>query len=207
MFGILVFGNSITFGSGVAPGNGWADKLKFYFEPKGTHNVLYNLGIPGNSSTELLARIQNELGTRIQYIFPDNKFIVLIAIGTNDSRGLGNPENIQTKPEKYKDNVERIVNLVKSHTKHVVLINIPPVDESIMPFEDTYFNNTIIEKFNEILVGIAKHENVLYCDIYTKFFRKNHKKLLVDGLHPNDEGHKLIYATIKNFLIEKKLIS
>jgi len=208
MKGIVAFGDSITFGRGVVPSTGWAKRLKEHFESKNLHNALYNLGIPGDSSENLLNRFETEAKARIQYHFPDDKYIILIAIGTNDSRGLGSPENIQTSPEDYKNNVKEIVKLAKKHTKYIVLIGLSPVDESLMPFEDTYFNNQTIEKFNNILQEIAKNNNLPYCDVYNKFIKqKDYSKLLFDGVHPNDEGYKVMYDIIKKFLIENKLIN
>lgn len=206
MFSIIALGDSITFGKGAGPGKGWADRLRAFFEPRDPNNALYNLGIPGNSSTDLLERAGKELEARVRYVYPEDRFVILIAIGTNDSRGMGIPENIQTKPEKYRENIERVVDLAKDHTKHVVLIGLPPVDESLMPFEDTYFNNLNIEKFNGILEAVAKNKGVQYCKIYEEFFRKDHRKLLADGLHPNNEGHELIYERIRDFLKGKGLI-
>lgn len=207
MKSILAFGDSITFGRGVFPSKGWANRLKEYFESKDFYNVLYNLGIPGDSSTDLLKRFETETKSRVQYYSPDNKFVILIAIGTNDSRGLGVSDNIQTNPKDYEENICKLVDIAKTHTKEVVIIGLSPVDETLMPFEDTYFSNNRIEQFNKILEKIAQDNNLLFCDIYSGFKnKKNYHKLLVDGIHPNDEGYKLMYEIIKSFLIENKLI-
>jgi lysophospholipase L1-like esterase len=207
MKGILAFGDSITFGRGVVPSTGWANKLKKYFESKEFYNGFYNLGIPGDSSNELLQRIETELKARVNYYRKDNTFIVLIAIGINDSRGLGNPNKLQTSPKQYENNMKKIIKIAKKHTKNVILIGLSPVDESLMPFEDTYFSNQTIQKFNHILQEVSKKNNLLYCDMYNKLIKqKNYPKLLVDGVHPTDKGYKLMYEIIKGFLIKKKLI-
>ncbi len=207
MYGILAFGDSITFGRGVVPSTGWANRLKEYFESKDFYNVLYNLGIPGDSSTDLLKRFEIEAESRIKYYFPDNKFVILIAIGTNDSRGLGSPDNIQINPKDYENNVCEMVDIAKNQTKEVILIGLPPVDESLMPFENTYFSNKTIEQFNDILQKIAEENNLLFCDIYSEFTKQeNYPKLLVDGVHPNAEGYKIMYEIIKKFLIQNKII-
>ncbi len=207
MYGILAFGDSITFGRGVVPSTGWANRLKEYFESKDFYNVLYNLGIPGDSSTDLLKRFEIEAESRIKYYFPDNKFVILIAIGTNDSRGLGSPDNIQINPKDYENNVCEMVDIAKNQTKEVILIGLPPVDESLMPFENTYFSNKTIEQFNDILQKIAEENSLLFCDIYSEFTKQeNYPKLLVDGVHPNAEGYKIMYEIIKKFLIQNKII-
>ena len=207
MKGILAFGDSITFGMGVVPSNGSAQKLKEDFESQDIYNALYNLGIPGDSSKDLLNRFETEANARIQYHYPDNKYVILIAIGTNDSRGLGSPDNTQTSLEDYKSNVEKIVKLAKNHTNHIIIISIPPVDESLMPFEDTYFSNEIIEQFNKTLQQISEKNNLLFCDVYKEFEkREDYTTLFVDGLHPNNEGYFLMYKFIKKFLVKNNII-
>lgn len=206
MFSILAFGDSITFGSGVNPKYGWTQHLKEFFENKDDFNLFYNLGIPGDTSEDLLRRIDTEANARVQYYLEENKFIILIAIGINDSKGQGTKENIQTNPEDFQKNIEKIIQIAKTYTKHVVIIGLTPVDEEKMPFEDTYFNNERIEKYNQILKTQAEKNSLLYCEIFNSFVNKNYKELLSDGLHPNEEGFKVIYETIRDFLFEKKLI-
>jgi len=61
MFSIAVFGDSITFGIGDTENKrGWVGRLREYFEPKAKYNALYNLGIPGNkTSNDILSRIDS----------------------------------------------------------------------------------------------------------------------------------------------------
>jgi len=206
MFGILAFGDSITLGRGIQPNTGWVDKLKNYFESKDCFNVVYNLGVPGDSSTDLLKRFETEAKARIQYYHPDNRFIILIGIGTNDCYAYGNPNNIQTSPIKFKENIDKIVNIAKKFTDYVVLIGIPPVDENSLPFEGAYYSNKDINNLNSVLKGVADSNNLFYCEIYDEFTKQDYLKLLGDPVHPNEEGYNFMYQTIKNFLIDKKLI-
>lgn len=207
MFGILAFGDSITFGRLVAPGKGWADRLKVYFESKDFYNTFYNLGIPGDSSTGLLGRFEIELRARVQYNYPEDRFIILIAIGTNDSRDSGSPEKMHTTPEAYEKNISKLVSLASKHSKEIVLIGLPPVDESIMPYEGKYYSNEAIAKFNDILKKIAKEKKLLFCDTYGTFIRqKDCRKSFVDGIHPNEKGHDIMYEMIKGFLARNRLI-
>ena len=207
MFGVLAFGDSITFGRGVLSDKGWADKLKDYFESEDFFNAFYNLGIPGDTSTDLLRRFETELKARVNYYHPDNKFVTLIAIGTNDSKGLGTPENLKTNPDDYSNNLLKIVKIAKKETKDIVLISLPPVDESLMPFENTYFSNKVIREFNDIIERIAKKEGLLFCDVFSDFInQKNYESLFADGVHPNEKGYDFIYGIIKKFLIENKIL-
>jgi len=208
MFGILCFGDSITFSSWEANKLCWVQRLKNYFEAKHTHNVVYNLGILGDSTIELLKRINIEAKARTKYYNSENKFIITIAIGTNDLRGIDSPNNIQVKPEKYEKNLNEIIKIAKNHTEHIVLIGLPPVDESkTNPFEETYFTNKNILKYNNIIEKIANKQKLVFINIYNKFIsEKNYQNLFSDGLHPNESGQELIFKIIKENLIIKKLI-
>ena len=72
MFSILAFGDSITYGLGATRYIGWAEQLKKYFQTE-EYNYLYNLGIPGDTSADLLERIEIEANARIDYKRPENK--------------------------------------------------------------------------------------------------------------------------------------
>jgi len=208
MFGILVLGDSISFGRGEAPNIGWSGRLKKYFEPQGFHNCLFNLGIPGESSTNLLKRFETEIKSRVKYIHPGDKFIVIIATGINDSRGINFPDNLETKPKNYKKNIEKLVAIAKQYTKHIVLLELTPVDEKITnPFENTYFLNSRIQEFNLILKEVASKKEILLLEIFNQFSSMNYKQLLSDGVHPNKDGYEVIYQIIKKYLIDNKLIN
>ena len=207
MFGILVCGDSISFGRGESPCIGWSGRLKKYFEPQEFHNCVFNLGIPGDTTTTLLQRFETEIKFRIRYIRSGDKFIVMIAIGINDSRGLGSPNKLETQPAKFENNIAKLIQIAKKYTKNVVVVGLTPVDEDITnPFEDTYFTNTRIQEYDEILKNSARNNKIQYVNLFNTISKLDYKKLLVDGVHPNKRGYEEIYKIIKEFLIKKKLI-
>ena len=207
MFGMIVCGDSISFGRGESPNIGWSGRLKNYFEPQGFHNCLFNLGIPGDTTTTLLKRFETELKSRIKYFYPGDKFIVMIAIGINDSGGLGAPDKSETKADKFESNISQLIKIAKKYTKQVVVVGLTPVDEAITnPFENTYFTNNKIKEYDKILRKLAQNNEVQYIDIFSTLSKLKYKKLLVDGVHPNKRGYEELYKIIKEFLIKKKLI-
>ena len=60
MYGISVFGDSITFGRGNNLDRGWCGRLRKYFESKDYYNCLYNLGLCGDTTNKLLERFDAE---------------------------------------------------------------------------------------------------------------------------------------------------
>lgn len=201
MEGILAFGDSITFGRG-ASSDSWANMIKKDYEKLDFFNVFYNLGVPGDSTKELLARIKTEAKARVQYYRPDNTFVILIGIGMNDLREVKNTKKPQTSPLTFKRNLLKIVKIAKKHTNDVVLVGITPVDEKrTTPFEGDYYYNKRVQQFNKIIRNIAKGN---YIDVYSKLIKTNYAKLLVDGVHPNKKGYAKMYKIIKEFLRNKR---
>ncbi|MBW2987665.1 SGNH/GDSL hydrolase family protein, partial [Candidatus Woesearchaeota archaeon] len=155
-------------------------------------------GVPGDSTAELLARIETEAKARVQYYRPDNTFIILIGIGMNDLREVKNTKKPQTSPLKFKRNLLKIVKIAKKYTDDVVLVGITPVDEKrSAPFEGDYYFNKRVQQFNAIIRNIAKGN---YIDVYNEMIKTNYTKLLIDGVHPNKQGYAKMYKIIKEFL-------
>lgn len=201
MKGIICLGDSITHGRGEQPNKGWAGRLKEDFENENEFHVFYNLGIPGDTTTNLLKRMPTELKYRAKYVWPGDWYKVIIAIGINDTRIFENKKNNETKKSDFKKNIKKIIQIAKKHTKQVYVIGITPVDEKITtPFENTYFYNKTIKEYNKVIKDVSKEEKVQFIEVYDEF--KNYSKLLSDGVHPNKKGYELMYK-----IISKKVIN
>ncbi len=209
MFGILCFGDSITFGRGDSVKDGWVAKLREYFESKDFFNGVYNLGICGQTSNELLKRFETEADSRISFKRSGDRYLVLIGIGTNDSRGMNSPNNVKVSLKQYKQNIKELANLAKSKTKEVVFIGLIPVDDKLrFGYEDTYFSNERIQKYNDIIKQLCEEKNIPFINLFNDFKNQdNYEQLLADGLHPNNKGYEFMYIKIKEFLIKNRLIN
>jgi lysophospholipase L1-like esterase len=140
MEGILCFGGSITFGRGEIPNKSWCGRLKDYFEVKGSHNGVYNLGVPGHTSTDLLKRFDAEAEGRIRIKRPSDKYLILVAIGTNDCKFDGKPENNnpRTTDDQFRKNINELITKAKLHKAKLAFIGLSPVDKArTLPFEET----------------------------------------------------------------------
>ena len=207
MFGILVCGDSISLGRGESPNIGWVGRLKEYFESKDQYNSCFNLGISGETSTDLLARFEIEIKARIKYKRSGDKFVIMLAVGMNDSKCAGSSDKLNIKPEIFRNNIKKLIKIAKRYTKQVIVVGLTPVDENLTnPFEETYFTNERIKEYNEILKESAKLDEVLFLNIFDKIMILDYNKLLFDGLHPNKEGYETIYEIVKTFLIKRSII-
>ena len=206
MKGILCLGDSITHGRGEMPGIGWVGRLKEYYESQEFYNCVFNLGIPGNTSKDMLKRIDVEAKARAIYRRQDSEYIMTISVGTNDMGGAGSSEAVIISPKKFRKNVLSLIKKARKYVQKVVFIGTIPVDESNNPVGTFYFTNNKQEEYNNIVKACCEKENVLFLDLYSKWIKIDYLKLLHDDVHPNSKGYDLMYDQIKEFLIKEGLI-
>lgn len=202
MFAITIFGDSIVFGRGDNKDHGWVGRLAKYFEVKDYYNVVYNMGIPGDTSTNLLKRLDTEAKARIRYFRPEDKHILVVGIGINDSRITNNKQ--ATTKKRFNSNISRLIKLAKKHTKHIAFIGLTPVDEKLTAdYEGTSFTNGRISEFNNIIKTHCQKKNLLFIDVFKGLKKVNYKQLLDDGVHPNSKGYQKMFEIIKPKLVRR----
>ena len=209
MHGILCFGDSITFGGGDIPNHGWVGRLRNYFEAKGEHNGAYNLGVSGHTSTDLLKRFDAECDGRTRIKRPRDKYVILVAIGTNDCKWDGMPDNgnPRTTEADFESNIRELIKKAQGYQAGLAFIGLTPVDESLtLPYEETSFKNERVSLFNDIIKKCCKENKVLFLDMFESMSKEAYPKLLEDGLHPNSKGYDYMFDTIKGFIENNKLI-
>jgi len=202
---ILVFGDSTASDEVYLGFECWVTRLRKLVNEKEETSV-FNLGIVGDTTKDLLKRLYCECKARE----PD---IIIIRIGGNDSRFNNKTEDsVETPAKKFEKNIHKIISICKKYTEKIIFIGEMPANESrTMPtiWSDTeYFTNKSIKKYDEIIKHACKKESVLFLELFDNWVRMNYKNLLdeKDGLHPNSEGHKIIFETVKNFLLKEKII-
>lgn len=211
MKSILCFGDSITHGVGELPCKGWCYRLKEHHENK-LFQMVYNLGVSGNDSKDLLKRIKVESTTRIKHKREGDAFLTIIAIGTNDCRLTFKDDNpderkIQISKEEFKKNIQKIISIIKKFKTNILFLGLTPVDEKItQPYENTWFENSRVKEFNNIIKEECKNNNLLFLDLFGLMIKENYQEMLADGLHPNSEGYNFMFNEIKQFIEEKELI-
>ena len=206
MFGITVFGDSITFGRGNNFDAGWCDKLKEYFETKDYYNCLFNLGIPGDATFDVLERFDVEAKARAKFFRDGDRQVIIFAIGINDSR-----LNLEGVPDVdlsvFKKNIDLLIDKAKNYTSEIFFIGLTPVDESLTSdYEGTVFTNARIKQFNGVIFESCQNKGVVFFNLFDELFKLDYLNLLDDGLHPNKKGYDVMYSLIKDFLISKRVI-
>ena len=202
---IFVFGDSITYGAWDKE-SGWAARLRRFLDEKNMSEKcdfeVYNLGIPGNTTTDVLERFEFELKQRLD---EDMDIIVIFAIGENDAQFIHSQESLRTASDIFKKNIQKLAQLAQKYTSKIIFVGLLPVVESkTTPFpwnRDKSYKNQNIALHNAALKSFCKEKKLDFVDLFDTWYAKKIEGFLdADGLHPNDEGHKRIFEKVKECL-------
>jgi lysophospholipase L1-like esterase len=204
---LLVFGDSITYGLNDDKG-GWVGRLrkeleKGYLANAGhVENTVYNCGIRGDTTADMLKRFDIELSSRAER--QDNP-VILFAIGTNDSSTSSGSNSVPMA--NYKENLSKLLEKAQTMTDKVIFLGLFPADESrTSPVgwnANVSYTNKNLEQYNTIIKEFCKEKGLDFVDIFKPFHNKTYRELLSDGLHPNAKGHQKIYKLVARMLVKK----
>jgi lysophospholipase L1-like esterase len=192
---------------------GWADRLKKYYmekeleDPELDYSV-YNLGISGDCTDDLLERFEFEARQRI---YEREKIIIIFAIGVNDSCFVESKNIFLVAENKFRKNIQKLIKIAKKYSSKTIFVGLAPVEESktnpiLWSLTGKCYKNIYIEKYDEIIKAVCKNNNIYFISMFDKFSKLDYKKLLEDGLHPNAEGHKKMFEVVRDFLRDKKIV-
>ncbi|WP_059287014.1 MULTISPECIES: arylesterase [Aquitalea] len=168
---ILVMGDSLSAGYGLAPGQGWVSLLQQDLEPR--HRII-NASISGETSDGGLARLPEALRRHK----PD---IVILELGANDGlRGL--------PMSRLQDNLQQMVNLSRRAAARVVLVG--------MALPSNYGPRYTAE-FRAVYDSIAKRNQLPYVPLLVAGFATDISKFQPDGLHPVASVQATMMHTVK----------
>lgn len=190
---ILVFGDSITYGAWDSEG-GWADRLKRWahrrYLEKGTKLQLINLGIGGDTSTKILARMENEIKARHSASWP---FMIVLMVGSNDGRVR---EGVVEVPlDEFSANYREIVKIAESYTDKIITVGLPPLGRPEVDFKEMQYSDASLERYDSEIRAIAGEYDLPFVDVRPVFTAKD--AFSPDLLHPNDKGHEIICDAVK----------
>ncbi|HEY1074756.1 MAG TPA: GDSL-type esterase/lipase family protein [Patescibacteria group bacterium] len=203
---IYAFGDSITYGSWDTEYSGWANRLRLYFDQKTQEEdtpftYFYNLGIPGENTDSLVKRFQSETEIRFR---KNEDYTFLFAFGANDACFTPSKGEFQVPVERYKQNLDSVINQAKEIASKVFILNITPVvDElTVAPIgKDKSRLNKYIEPYNQAVSELAQKNSIQLIDVHSAFMQHDLPTLFCeDGLHPNAKGHEIIFDLMKRSL-------
>lgn len=196
---ICIFGASSTWGAWDYEKGGWVNRLRLYLDSKDSDIFLYNLGVSGDTTKDLLKRFDCECKARK----PD---LLIFSIGDNDSIYIPSEKKNLVSLTQFEINFENLISKAKKYSKDIIFLGFKKIDENKttpIPWKTEYhYTNEYINLYDKKLESICKKNKVQYLKMYDLLQNKDFE----DGLHPNTSGHQKMYLKIKSYLIKNKLI-
>lgn len=225
MLNISAFGDSVLQGVVCLNGNYHLCRNRFTnIINSGNDIKIHNNGVVGHTIENLPKALQK---AQDQIADPDTK-IVLLEYGGNDCdfnwQDISNDPTgshlCKTEISCFSEKYIGLISYLQSKQKDVFLLTLPPIDpykyidflcrkldrDKIMEWleNDIEFLRGWHELYNIAVHEIAHKAEAELIDITTPFLSKrNYTHLLCeDGIHPNEEGHRVIAEAILNHLGE-----
>ena len=180
---ILIMGDSLVQGFGLAQNDGLVNQLESALLEKGINVDLINGGVSGDTTAGGLARLEWSLTDDIDG--------VVVSLGANDMlRGFS--------PKHTKDNLSQIIQKLKDRDLPVLLVGIRSIEN---------YGKEYKRKFESIYTELTKEFGlILYPDLLSPILNQDdvylEKYYQPDKLHPNADGVLLIVDGLIPFLIE-----
>jgi len=178
---LVVLGDSLSEGYGVAKESAYPAVLEKKLHDAGKKDwTVINAGVSGSTTASAISRMK--------WIFKSKPDVVLLALGANDGlRGL--------KVEESEKHLGEAIEYAQSQKVRVVLggLYLPP-----------NYGKDYTEKFKKMYEHLAKKYQITFIPFILDKVAGNPKYNLADGIHPNEEGHKIvaenIFAVLKDSL-------
>ena len=196
----LFFGDSITQGFWGIDG-GWVERIRRHYDSRSIQDFdhmqpeVFNLGISGDTTRNLLTRIEAE--TRVRK--GSDPLVVLVAIGSNDD--LFESDKQWVRPEEFHSNLETILAILRPLADAIVFVGNPACDEAQttpVAWGDYHYTNREMQRSEQTMREVAEAHSITFVPIFDAFKARLDAgdSLLQDGLHPNDAGHQFIFERV-----------
>lgn len=190
---ILVFGDSIVYGAWDTAG-GWVERVKAVMhrrtvESNGASKVqVLNMGVGGDSSTKILARLEHDIASRYSASWP---CVLVFSFGANDERTKDGV--VETQLEQFEQNSTAILDIARRYTDKILFVGTAPIGEPTVKFKNQEYSDNRVRQYDEKLRDLVEALGIRYIPLRTVFETRGLDSLYVyDNIHCNDEGHALI---------------
>lgn len=181
----------------------WANRLHTWWLKNG--NYVYNFSVSSNDTRGVIYAMEKQINI-IGRIEPDDNYVYIFAIWGNDARYINNKHNKIVPIKEFRSNLKKIISLAKNITPKIVFVGINPIDENKtkpIPREPTeYYENDDLKEYNETIENICEEAGINFISMWDLLTPTDFE----DGLHPDANNHKIIYDTIKKYMVNKNII-
>jgi lysophospholipase L1-like esterase len=197
----LVFGSSIAEGYWATHG-GWVQRLvndvaRYHVEHgqgAAEGDWVMNAAIGGDTVRRVIDRFPAEARARAG--MAADELAVVFAIGANDSMRIAGRE--LSTPQRFREDLAELHQLASELTDRVMFVGFTAMDPDGKATRQ-FFDLARVREFHRALARFALASGSQFVDVMEEFqalLDAGHR-LLVDGVHPNDAGHEVIYRQVK----------
>jgi acyl-CoA thioesterase-1 len=169
---LVCYGNSITAGRGLLPGQSFPDALQRQLDAQGYHYRVINQGTSGATTKDAVAGLQ-----QILRLHPE---IVIVEFGGNDGlRGL--------PLEQTRRNLNQVLTALQAAHIKILLagITLPP-----------NYGPDYIQSFDRLFPSLAAAHHVAFVPMIYKDLVHVPGAIQQDGIHPTAKGSEIIARTL-----------
>jgi acyl-CoA thioesterase I len=170
---VVCYGDSITAGYGVQPGESYPDDLQRRLDSRGYHYKVVNMGTSGATTKDAVARIQD--------VVRAHPAVVIVEFGGNDGlRGL--------RVDDTRKNLETVLTtLAAAHIKVLLAgITLPP-----------NYGSDYVQAFDEVFHSVAAKEHpAAFVPMIYKDLVHQPGTIQEDGIHPTAKGADILASTL-----------
>lgn len=198
---VVTFGNSTT-----APRKTikkvYAVRLHELLSNAGVSNTVINAGIPGSHTgyekDNNLFKIPHGMDRFDTAVLAHHPDWVTINFGINDSwQDHGKKGTSRIPLKEYRHNLKFFINGIEKEGGEVILLTPNPVGKKYRGY-----HRRRLKKYRNVVINLAAENHIPLVNtwkLFPEFVLKRHEKLdalLLDGVHPNDTGHKIVADAI-----------
>jgi len=175
---ILFFGNSLTAGYGIDPEDAFPGLVQSALDSIGKEYKVINGGLSGETTAGGLSRLD--------WFLEEEPYLFVLELGGNDGlRGI-----LLSETKKNLLSIIDKVNAKFPSTKIILAgMQIPP-----------NMGQEYTDEFKKIYPSVAQEKNVTLIPFLLEGVAGNPDLNLPDGIHPTEEGHKIVFGTIWPFI-------
>jgi acyl-CoA thioesterase-1 len=174
---IVVVGDSLSTGYGLALGEGWVDLLQQRLQQSYPQYTLINASISGDTTSQGLARLPDVLSRH-------QPSILILGLGGNDGlRGLS--------PQQMQANLQSMLGLAQAQQVQVILLGVrlPP-----------NYGKVYRERFENVYQSLSQQFSVELVPYLLQGVGGSAALMQADGIHPSSAAQPIILETVWSVL-------
>ncbi len=197
---IAAIGASTCHGNVDPEHGGFVGRLRQWHEAQKPTNSVFNLGVPGDTTTGILNRMNAEMKPRAPQL-------ILVQHGINDIRREGSAEapNAESR-EDFQNNLRRIIIRAQSYAD-VVFVGVHPINQAVtnpVYWAPHYFLSEDVRLYAQTAAEVCADMDVGYIDIFSAWSASTYDHFLdKNGIHANAAGHEMIYSLVLQHLQQR----